>query len=251
MAARMMAEMVGGGLLVTTSPLTQSLRLLQLASSCGEMETRTRKTVVTGKELEALKIAAPGKLTISPTGDSAVFEEEYEKLILSAPSTKIDAFMEDLPDFEGRSIVVFAVSRQLVMLLSEALTRKGIEHGLIIGNQPEWQRDENVQAFQKGHTKIILVTVAAGGTGLTLTAADTVVYLQRSWSLIDMTQSESRAHRIGSEIHSSITRIDYVAPDTMEEIVIASLEGKTVGLQDLVKDKDILAKAVRGQVVEI
>lgn len=227
MAARMMAEMDGGDLLITTSPLIQSMRLLQLASSFGELETRQRKNPDTG------------------------LMEDYEKLILTSPSSKVDAFMDDLPDFEGHSLLVFAVSRQLIMLLSEALTKKHIDHGLITGGQPEWQRDENIQAFQAGHTKIILVTVQAGGTGLTLTAADTVVYLQRSWSLIDMTQSMSRAHRIGSEIHSSITRIDYVAPDTMEEIVIAALEGKTADLQDLVKDKDILAKAIRGQVVEI
>jgi SNF2 family DNA or RNA helicase len=223
MAETLMALLDDKELLITTSPMTQTLRLLQLASSYGELETRTRK---------------------NSEGD----EEEYEKLILAAPSSKIDAFLEDLDDFEGRSVIVFAVSRQLIMLLSAALEKRKIPHGLIVGGQHEFERDNYIQEFQKGRTKFILATVGAGGTGITLTAADTVVYLQRSWSLIDMTQSVARAHRIGSEVHESITKIDYVCPDTLEEAVIARLEGKFAGLEELVKDKELMAKALRGDV---
>ena len=155
---------------------------------------------------------------------STATQHQRDKLILSAPSSKIDAFMDDLPDFEGRSVIVFAVSRQLIMLLSAALEKKGVDHGLIVGNQHTLDRQEAIDEFQAGHTKFILATVAAGGTGINLTKADTVVYLQRSWSLIDMDQSMARAHRIGSQIHESILRIDYVAPGTFEEVVIARLE---------------------------
>ena len=222
MAARMMAEM-DEGLLVTTSPMTQTMRLLQLASSYGEVENTTTIDPATGEE----KIS--------------------EKLILTAPSSKIDAFMDDLDDYEGRATIIFTVSRQLAKLLSDALTKKKIDHGMITGAQNEWERDEARDRFQKGFIKFIIITVAAGGTGLTLTAADTVVYLQRDWSLINMEQSIARAHRIGSEVHSSITRIDYVTPGTAEEGVIETLEGKNGGLQDLVRDKDLLKKLIYGE----
>lgn len=225
MAATMIAQMEEG-MLVTTSPMIQTMRLLQLASSYGEVET---------------------KAIIDPeTGE----EKTREKLILAAPSSKIDAFMDDLDDFEGRATIVFTVSSQLANLLSAALTKKKIDHGMITGAQNEWEREQAMDRFQKGYTKFIIMTIAAGGTGITLTAADTVVYLQRDWSLINMEQSIARAHRIGSEIHESILRIDYVAPDTAEEAVIGALEGKNGGLQDLVRDLDLLKKAVYGRMID-
>jgi SNF2 family DNA or RNA helicase len=222
MATRMIAEMEEG-MLVTTSPMIQTMRLLQLASSYGEVETRTVIDPETGEE----KIR--------------------EKLILTAPSSKIDAFMEDLDDFEGRATIVFTVSSQLANLLSAALTKKKIDHGMITGAQNEWEREQAKDRFQKGYTKFIIMTIAAGGTGITLTTADTVVYLQRDWSLINMDQSIARAHRIGSEIHDSITRIDYVTPGSAEEGVIGALEGKNGDLQELVRDVDLLKKLIYGE----
>jgi SNF2 family DNA or RNA helicase len=221
LVAKMVTMLDDGDMLAVTNTLTMSLRLLQLASSYGEIEV-------------AEKITEDGTI------------EFVDKLRLTAPSSKIDAFMEDLDDYAGRSVVVFAVSRQLIMMLSEQLTKKEIPHGLIVGDQHMLDRQLAIDEFQAGKTKLILVTLAAGGTGITLTAADTAVYLQRSWSLIDMAQASGRYHRIGSERHESITRIDYVTPNTIEEAVIAALEGKSAGLEDLVRDRELLIKAMRG-----
>jgi superfamily II DNA or RNA helicase len=220
-------EAGGGGaeLLVAGSPMVQMLRLLQLASAYGE---------VTTTEVERA------------TPDGETYTATDHAFTLAAPSSKVSAFMDDLPDFADRSVVVFAVSRQLVMLLSEALEKAGVPHGLIVGNQTAVERQLAIDDFQGGKTRIILVTIAAGGTGITLTAADTMVYLQRSWSLIDMEQSAARCRRIGSERHQSILRIDYVAPGTVEEAVIAALEGKGASLEDLVRDADLMKKALGG-----
>jgi SNF2 family DNA or RNA helicase len=220
MADHMLAEL-DDDMLVTTNPMLQAMRLLQLTSSYGELEV------------------------VEEADEDGVLQQR-DKLVLTAPSSKIDAFMDDLPDYEGRTVIVFAVSRQLVMLLSKQLEKKGIPHGLIVGGQSDFDRQEAIDEFQSGLTKFILVTIQAGGTGINLTAADTVVYLQRSYSLIDMDQSMARAHRIGSEAHESILRVDYVAPGTIEEAVIARLEGKSAGLEAVVKDKELLAKALRG-----
>lgn len=220
----MLTMLDSGELLTATNTLTMSLRLLQLASSYGELLVE--------------------EVTDPETGEI----RSRDKFILSDPSSKIDAFMDDLDDFKGRSVVVFGVSRQLIMLLSKALEKKKIPHGLIVGGQHPIDRQQAIDEFQAGKTKFILVTVAAGGTGITLTAADTAVYLQRSWSMIDMAQASARYHRIGSEKHESILRIDYVAPNTMEEAVIAALGGKSAGLEDLVKDRELLMKALRGEV---
>jgi SNF2 family DNA or RNA helicase len=222
LSEHMITLLESGEMLTVTNTLTLSLRLLQMASAYGEVTT---------------------KETVDPdTGEVRI----AEKLVLSDPSSKIDAFMDDIDDFKGNSVVVFAVSRQLIMLLSKQLEKHKIPHGLIVGGQHPIDRQQAIDEFQAGKTKFILVTVAAGGTGITLTAANTAVYLQRSWSMIDMEQAAARYHRIGSEIHDSILRIDYVTPGTMEEAVIAALEGKSAGLEDLVKDKELLRKAMRG-----
>lgn len=223
LAEKMIAELDTGEMLVTTNTLTQSLRLLQLASSYGELDV------------------------IETIGEDG-WPIQKERLILTNPSSKVDAFIDDLGDYEGRAVLVFTVSSQLLHLLSEALTKRDIPHGKIVGKQFMAERQTSIDDFQAGKTKFILATVGAGGTGITLTAANTVVYLQRSWSLIDMEQSHARAHRIGSEVHDSILQIDYVTPNTMEEAVIAALEGKSAGLEDLVRDKELLRRAINGNV---
>jgi SNF2 family DNA or RNA helicase len=214
----MMSVMGGEDILMAESPMTMALRLLQLASSYGSVEH-----------------VANNDGTLSA------------HLTLTDPSSKLDAFMDLLPDLEGRTIAVFAVSRQLLMMLSERLTKHKIDHGMIVGNQKEWQRQEAIDDFQKGKTKIILVGYSAGGTGITLTSADTMVTLQRPWSQVEWTQAQARVRRIGSEIHDTILRIDLVAPQTMEEAVFDALELKGRTLEQLVKDKEMMIRAARGR----
>jgi SNF2 family DNA or RNA helicase len=81
-----------------------------------------------------------------------------------------------------------------------------------------------------------LFTIGAGGVGLTMTAADTIVFLQRDWSLIRNLQAEDRVHRIGSEIHEAIHIIDVVAPDTVEEWQIQRVHEKLKRLEEIRRD---------------
>jgi SNF2 family DNA or RNA helicase len=217
------AELEGSEPLVAVGAMTKMLRLLQIASSYGEVEVSIVEDV---------------------DDFGAIVQREVQKLVLTAPSNKVDAFLDDLADFEGRQVIVFAVSKQLIMLLAAALEKKGASYGLIVGGQSMLDRQIAIDDFQDGKTQFVLATVGAGGTGITLTAADTVVYLQRSWSLIEMDQSLARCHRIGSERHESITRIDYVTPGTVEEVVIGALDGKFEGLENLVKDRELLKRAL-------
>jgi SWI/SNF-related matrix-associated actin-dependent regulator 1 of chromatin subfamily A len=196
-----------GEAVVAPNPLTQTLRLLQLASSYADV-------------------------TVDPaTGE--------EKILLSDPSCKVDALMDDIKndDYEGDSVAVCAVSRQLIELLSARMTKEGIEHGLITGAQDEDQRQKAIDDFQSGKIKWILFTAQAGGVGVTLTAARRLVMLQRPWSLVDYKQALDRVHRIGSEIHDSILITDYVTEDTIEERVIQALDTKADNFEQVVRDK--------------
>lgn len=203
-----------GDSVVAPNPLTQTLRLLQLSSSYAEV-------------------------TVDDSGQ--------EKVLLSDPSCKVDALMDDMKngDFGDDSVAVCAVSRQLIDILSARLTKEGIAHGLITGAQDQDERQKSIDDFQAGKTKWILFTAQAGGVGVTLTTARRLIMLQRPWSLVDHKQALDRVHRIGSEIHDSVIITDYVTENTIEERVIQALDTKADNFEQIVRDKEQLLKMLK------
>jgi superfamily II DNA or RNA helicase len=223
MSEQMLAELENGDILLAASPLVKATRLIQFSSAFAHLNIEQKEDGTT---------------------------EGHVKL--SEPSCKIDAFMDDLPDYEGKSVVVFAQSRQLIELLSDKLSKqkKPIAHGLITGAQNDDERQKHIDDFQSGKTQLILCTVQAGGTGITLTQGSIAVFLQRSWSLIDTTQAEARIHRIGSEIHENVTVIDYVTTGTIEDYQIAAIDAKSDRLEAIVRDADLLKRVLMRQSIE-
>src|SRR6185503_10613064 len=120
------------------------------------------------------------ELTLPP--DARELSDWVVQLI--EPSPKIDELELILEEMGGRPCVVAAEQRQLIELASRRLTKLGIEHGLITGKIPEFERHITLEKFQNGQLPVLLFTLKAGGTGLTMTAADTIVFLQRSDSMI-------------------------------------------------------------------
>jgi SNF2 family DNA or RNA helicase len=169
--------------------------------------------------------------------------EMDEVYTMCEPSPKLDAMEEVISEMGDRPLVIASISRQLLRLAQNRLDKAGVAYGIIAGDTPQWERDLFIQKFQKGELKYMLLTMQAGGVGITLTAADTILFLQRSWSMIENKQTEDRVHRIGSEKHESVTIIDLVTEGTVEENQIASLETKLAILEQVVQDEKILAGA--------
>jgi SNF2 family DNA or RNA helicase len=215
MMEHMIVALESGDVLVAANPLTQALRLLQFASSYAEV-------------------------LVDPISGE-------EKVILSDPSCKVDALMDDMKngDFGDDSVAVCAVSRQLIEILSARLTKEGVAHGLITGAVSADDRQKAIDDFQSGKTKWILFTAQAGGVGVTLTTARRLVMLQRPWSLVDYKQALDRVHRIGSEIHDSVIITDYVTDGTIEERVIQALDTKADNFEQIVRDKDALLRILK------
>lgn len=226
MKEQMIAE-VDEGVVTTTSALTKATRMLQFASSYAEVEYRMVKDPETKQMVEKPVV------------------------LLKDPSCKLDAFMEDLPGFGDDSIVVFAVSKQLINMLSARLNKAGIAHGLITGDQDAVERQHHMDAFQAGHTKLILVSIAAGGTGITLTKGRVGVFLQRSWSMIENTQAEGRIHRIGSQQHESVQIIDYVTAGSSEELVFKAVEEKGRQLEFILRDAQLMKKYLKAEDIDM
>ncbi len=198
----MLALLEDGSVLAAFDPLVQTLRLLQIASAC------------------------------------PLLGDDGGVVALKAPSNKLAALQDLVEERDGAPTLVFAASRKLIELCSREI---GVEHVLITGAQNPAQRAEAVSRFQGGNVPLALVTLGAGGEGITLTAADTAVFLQRSWSLVQNLQAEDRIHRIGQEA-GSVNIIDVVSVGTIEARVLEALAGKEATLQDVVKDKAMLRK---------
>ena len=217
----MMTELEDGSTLTVDSPMTKATRLLQLASSYGEVE-------------------------VTETTDEHGFPKISQKLTLSDPSAKLDAFMDDIEDFGDQQVAVMAVSRQLIELLSARMTKKKIKHGLVTGAQSESERQEAMDDFQAGRTQFILFTTGAGGTGITLTAARYLCRLQLPFSFVDYKQSLRRVRRIGSEkLHENIIVVDYVTEKSLDTHVFDVLFKKEESFEDVVKDKDALVRMLK------
>lgn len=200
----MVAELESG-MLVTTSPLQKTLRMMQFASAYSEL-------------------GADGKVT------------------MAEPSCKVDVLEELLDEFASEPVVVFSASRQLINLCQLRLDKRKIRYGSVVGGQSAFERQQHIDSFQNGHLPVLLCVVAAGSTGITLTASRIEIILNRSHSLIDNLQMEGRVHRIGSEQHENVTYIDVISKDTIEGTIVDALYRKDDNLQELCRDSALLAK---------
>ena len=96
---------------------------------------------------------------------------------------------------EGRRTLVFSQFTSMLALISEALLAEGIRHVKLTGNTRD--RQKQIDVFQRGKADVFLISLKAGGTGLTLTEADTVIHYDPWWNPAVQAQATDRAHRIG------------------------------------------------------
>jgi SNF2 family DNA or RNA helicase len=96
---------------------------------------------------------------------------------------------------EGRRILLFSTFTSMLAIIEEHLVNMGIRYLKITGQTTE--RAALVKEFQKGEVPVFLISLKAGGTGLNLTAADTVIHFDPWWNPAAENQATDRAHRIG------------------------------------------------------
>lgn len=143
---------------------------------------------------------------------------------MTEPSAKLDALIEIIEDTD-EPIVVFDQFKQSIMLASERLDNKDIDHRVITGDVPHDQREEAIRDFQMDRdVRVILLTMQTGGAGITLHRASTAVFLSRSWSPAVNEQAEDRLHRIGQK--AAVQIITLTAKDTVDSVVEEALERK-------------------------
>ncbi len=146
-------------------------------------------------------------------------------------SAKLDALMEMLPTFveEGRRVLLFSQFTEMLSLIEAQIEAAGISYVKLTGKTRN--RDDVVDRFQAGDADVFLISLKAGGTGLNLTRADTVILYDPWWNPAVENQAIDRAHRIGQDKPVFVYRM--ITEQTVEEKIL-ELQRRKKELADLV-----------------
>ncbi|MGI4809821.1 MAG: DEAD/DEAH box helicase, partial [Janthinobacterium lividum] len=133
-------------------------------------------------------------------------------------SSKLDDLLEMLTEMipEGRRVLLFSQFTSMLDLIKPKLVEANIRFVELRGDTRD--RAEPVRAFQNGEVPLFLISLKAGGRGLNLTAADTVIHYDPWWNPAVEDQASDRAHRIGQVNPVFVYKL--VAADTVEERII-------------------------------
>lgn len=144
------------------------------------------------------------------------------------PCPRLDALSDLLNDLVGQhKVIVWATFKENYAMIGEMLQKQKIPYVELHGDVPQKDRDEAVRRFrQDGDCRVIIANQGAAGIGINLTEASYSIFYSRSFSLEHDLQAEARNYRGGSEIHSSITRIDITTPGTIDELINEALSSK-------------------------
>jgi len=136
-----------------------------------------------------------------------------------AASAKLELLFELLPALlqEGRRVLLFSQFTSMLALIEAELADRGIGYVKLTGQTRD--RETPVARFQSGAVPVFLISLKAGGVGLNLTAADTVIHYDPWWNPAVETQATDRAHRIGQDKPVFVYKL--IAEGTVEERILA------------------------------
>ncbi len=139
-------------------------------------------------------------------------------------SSKLDDLLEMVEEMvsEGRRILLFSQFTSMLDLMKPALDAAGIRFVELRGDTAD--RATPVQRFEAGEVPLFLISLKAGGRGLNLTSADTVIHYDPWWNPAVEEQASDRAHRIGQT--KSVFVYKLIAADTVEERILELQERK-------------------------
>jgi SNF2 family DNA or RNA helicase len=144
----------------------------------------------------------------------------------SITNNRITELMNVLEETEGKAIIWAHYQYDMTTIIKAVVEKYG-EESIVdyYGLTPQEERQPNIKRFQDDpKCRFIVGTPSTGGYGITLTAANTVIYYSNGYDLEKRLQSEDRAHRIGQK--KSVTYVDIMADDTVDEKIVKALRKK-------------------------
>ncbi|UJF35807.1 DEAD/DEAH box helicase [Paenibacillus hexagrammi] len=183
------------------------------AAYLAQLQQETLKHLsVNGFEKSRIKILAGITRLRQICCHPSLFIENYE-----GSSAKYEQLLEIIEDCRsaGRRMLVFSQFTEMLGLIGRELGYRGVPYFYLDGSTPTRQRVELCSRFNNGEKDLFLISLKAGGTGLNLTGADTVLLYDLWWNPAVEQQAADRAHRIGQKKVVQIIRL--VAQGTVEE----------------------------------
>ena len=150
-----------------------------------------------------------------------LFMEDYE-----GESGKLESLRELLEQIQdgNRRVLIFSQFRGMLDIIESELDKMGMESFKITGSTPAKERQDMTTAFNDGQRSAFLISLKAGGVGLNLTGADTVILVDLWWNPAVEAQAIGRAHRIGQERNVEVYRM--ITRGTIEEKIQELQESK-------------------------
>jgi SNF2 family DNA or RNA helicase len=147
-------------------------------------------------------------------------------------SAKTAYLMEDLlPELldEGHRVLIFSQFTEMLAIIEAELKKAGIDFVQITGQTKD--RETPQLRFQKGEVPVFLISLKAGGSGLNLTTADTVIHYDPWWNPAAEAQASDRAHRIGQTKPVFIHKL--ICQSTIEERIVELQKTKAALVEGL------------------
>lgn len=144
----------------------------------------------------------------------------------SGENAKLEAMMELIETcVEGNHpVLVFSQFTRMLDLISQRLDAVGIAHFMLTGQTEKAVRQNLVDRFEAGEVPVFLISLKAGGNGLNLTKADTVIHYDPWWNLAAQNQATDRAYRIGQTREVNVYHL--IASETIEENILVLQDAK-------------------------
>jgi superfamily II DNA or RNA helicase len=194
--------------------------------------------------------AAPNSTTATPPSSTPTAPARPRKSPASTSlSGKLDAFEELLEEVldGGHRVLVFSQFTRLLGLLRERLTETQVRFCYLDGSTRD--RQAEVAKFQNApDVPVFLISLKAGGVGLNLTAADTVVHLDPWWNPAVEDQATDRAHRIGQQ--RVVTNYKLITRGTIEEKILALQQRKRDVLQGILTGEEQLSSSLTWEEIQ-
>ncbi|WP_434111087.1 SNF2-related protein [Paraburkholderia caffeinilytica] len=161
--------------------------------------------------------------------------ERAEKSARVTRSAKLDLLLSMLPELieEGRRVLLFSQFTGMLSLIAEAIEEAAIPYVILTGDTTD--RITPVERFQQGEVPLFLISLKAGGVGLNLTAADTVIHYDPWWNPAAENQATDRAHRLGQDKPVFVYKL--IAAGSIEEKIV-ELQEQKAGLADSILSED-------------
>jgi len=175
---------------------------------------------------------------------------ELGKLKQIASKGKISHVVETAEEIieNGGKVIIFTQYRNTLKEIVEQLKEKKIRGVKLSGDDNAQYRQKAVDLFQKDESvKVFVANIIAGGVGLTLTAASTVLFADMEWTPALHSQAEDRAHRIGQQRQVNIHY--FIAKDTVDEDIVEMLGKKQQVIDHILEGKKWSGANVKKQVV--